>query len=301
LAGCRHAVLDYYLPDQAKDTLRESRERLQRPYLHAVEMGYLFENEGRLDDAVAELVAAALGLDEEAKKYEAANRLRYLIQRGKVTTARVDEAFWWLLRRTGSVSADGVEYLQYLENTGRIDAAKDAIRKLLPQYADTTFAERAYDFAVRYGDDALAKASLDRLVAISGRDPAMLRRLVMYHENRRELNDADKVVTELADAPGVANQDNWQFAADYYWRTEQRERALEYYRRLAENAGADAISRWVVYAERCLDDKRPRRLSRRCKKSAAAGRSMFPPSTLWPAPMPCKATKRTWPSSINRF
>ncbi len=250
---------DYYLPAQARDALDEARKRVGDPELLATEMAYLLETEGRLDDALAELAVAATG--DGYGRFEAGNHLRELIERGKTTAAAVDAAFWRGVTRPDATGEAALHYLQWLRDGDRLDDAKAAALKLLPRYDDVAFAEGVLAMFMEVGDEHGAEACLRRLVAIGKNDPAMLRRLAAFYENRGARTDADKTVAELlafAQTDG-ARHDAWQYAADYYWRTERREAALTYHRRLAEEAG-DAqrvVSLWIAYADRCLAAKHP--------------------------------------------
>lgn len=252
---------DYYLPQQAQATLREARTVLGQPDLYAKEMAYLLEDKGAIDAATDELIKVVLG--DEMNRYEAGARLRYLVRAKKTTQLKIDVAFEKRLRRPGARGREGGVYLRWLREQGRAAEARAIALRLLRVYSDTVFAESAYDMFARYGDDAGMKACLDRLTVISQRDPAMLRRLVAYHENVRETAAADKLVEEIiarADTSS-ARRAGRSFAAQYYWRTERREQALDFYRLLAEGEqGATAnLSAWIVYAKRCLDAKQPRR------------------------------------------
>lgn len=262
---------DYYLPDHALATLVDGRQRLHEPDLHAEEMAYLLEDKGEIGQAVAELVKVVLG--DPWSGYDARRRIDYLVRKKKTTQSNVDDAFMQRLTRPGGNGQEGLNYLYYLRERGEIDKMKRIARRLLPHYgetvttdnervvAGTAFADGALSLFAQYGDDDGVKACLDRLVEISDRDPAMLRRLVVYYENHNELDRADALVKEIIDAAegDYARRDARRFAADYYWRTDRIDRALNEYRALAESAVARRakLGAWITYAARCREADRP--------------------------------------------
>jgi predicted Zn-dependent protease len=247
---------DYFQPLHAMEVLAEARRVTKRPHLFAKEMGYLLEDRGRLVDAVNEFIEAVLLADEGG--FEVSQRLFYLVNSKKIALAAVDAAFRRRLTGPAGTSQEAATYVQWLRDHGLVEQAKQTARALLPQYADTVLAERAYELFVEYGDDAGTKASLDRLIEISRRDPAMIRRLVAYHENRKELDAADALVEGMAARDGSpdAKRDALAYAAEYFWRTERRDRALDYYRRQAEQSRRQPLHDWVIYADRCLQAER---------------------------------------------
>jgi Tetratricopeptide repeat len=251
---------DYYLPDQAKHTLRDARLRLQEPDLYAKEMAYLLEDEGKVDEAVAELVKVVLAGAAWTVDYrEATARLAYLVRKPKTTSAKVNKAIWARLRRADRRGSEGVAYVDYLRRRGRIEPAKRAAYDLLPLYKTTDFANEAYSFFAQYGDDRGVKAALDRLVAVSDRDPQMLRRLAEYHENRGELGQADALVEEVAARAEeyFERRIAWRTAGRYYQRTGRTNKALAFHRRVAENTSTnEAVGDWIRFARYATDAKR---------------------------------------------
>ncbi|HPQ70831.1 MAG TPA: hypothetical protein PKW95_17030 [bacterium] len=252
---------DYYLPEQAMGTLRQAREVLGKSDLHAKEMAYLLEDEGKIDAAVAELIKVVLG--DEMNRWEATVRLRTLVRAKKTTQLKIDVAFEKRLRRPEARGADGATYLQWLRDQGRAAEARAIALRLLPVFADAVYAESAYDMYAQYGDDDGMKACLDRLLVVSNRDAAILWRLVAWHQNRKETAEADKLVEEIVARPDTptGRRAAYNSAAYYYWNSKRTERALEYYRLLAENEQGETanLNAWIVYAQRCREAGQPRR------------------------------------------
>jgi len=252
---------DYYLPDQAKAALRQAREVLGQSDLHAKEMAYLLEDEGAIDAAVDELIKVVLG--DELNRWEATARLSYLVRAKKTTQVKIDVAFEKRLQRPEARGADGATYLQWLRDQGRAAEARAIALRLLPRYGDAVFAESAYDMFAQFGDDEGMKACLDRLAVVSNRDAAILWRLVAWRQNRKETAEADKLVEEIVARPDTATDKRaaYSSAAYYYWNSKRPERALEYYRLLAESEPGETtnLNAWSVYAQRCREAGLPRR------------------------------------------
>ncbi|MDP8225944.1 MAG: hypothetical protein P9L99_21465 [Candidatus Lernaella stagnicola] len=247
---------DYYLAEQAKHTLQNARTRLSEPDLYAKEMAYLLEDEGRVDDAVAELVKVMLGVDRWMPAYaEVQRRLDYVVRKKKTTAAKVEAAFWRRLRREGRRDSEGLQYVNYLRRRGEIAKAKRAAYNLLPLYEKTVFAEGAYKFFAQYGDHRGGETCLRRLLKISERDPGMLRRAAGYYEGRGHLAKADKIVNELLSRAETPSEKTGKqrFAAEYFWRTKRQDRALEFYRRIAERDDGSHTAAWITYAARARE------------------------------------------------
>jgi len=268
---------DYYLPDQAKQTLVDGRRVTGQRDMHAKEMGYLLEDEGRLEEALDEYVKVVLNGEYDAGYYDISRRLQFVVRAGKTTEEKVDAACWRRLRRPEGKSGESLAFLQWLRAHGRVDQAKAAAYRLLPLYDDTTFAEGAYQMFAAYNEEQGVEACLKRLLEVSKREPGMLRRAVAFYENRKDLTRADALTEELLSAAKTpsAEEEARQFAAEYFWRTERRERALDFYRRLAETTDDkyQVVGRWVHYAERCLEFGAPDRALEALEKLRAERRT----------------------------
>lgn len=268
---------DYYLADQAKQTLIDGRLATGQADMHAKEMGYLLEDEGQLEAALDEYVKVVLTGACDTEYYDISRRLQYVVRAGKTSQEKVDGAFWRRLQRPARQSSEGQAFVDWLRAHGRVDEAKAAAYKLLPLYEDTTFAEGAYQMFVSYNDEQGAEACLNRLLEVSKREPGMLRRATAFYENRKDLVKADALVEEILDSAKTPStkEEARQFAADYYWRSDRREQSLDFYRRLAEETTDkyQVVGRWVYYAERCLEFEAPDRALEALEKLRAERRT----------------------------
>ncbi len=218
---------DYYQYDDALRVIAAARSRLGDPSLFAYEAGAIHENRRDYPRAFEEYVrGAAAATDQDSP---ARSRLLELARR----PAHRD-----LAERASA--RDPFLLAAVLEAQNR---RADLERHLLAQAASTGSLDvltRLRGLAARLGLDAVHQRTLERAVALSTDAAERIRaqlELARFHEGRKDLNAARGVIEALEkNHPAILGV--VRAAADFHWRTGDRQRSIEVLLRASKKAYA---------------------------------------------------------------
>jgi tetratricopeptide (TPR) repeat protein len=158
----------------------------------------------------------------------------------------------WLDNRTGPVVAKFDDWRRQLKELAAAASAKkhdevlakgDAVIALYPEYVE---AANAYEFvaesALEKGDKARAAAALDRYAKVGGRNPASLKKLAQFLEERGAKKEAAAVLEKVNWIYPVNDEDLHRRLGDLYMALNQPRRAVREFSAVVASKPTDKAS-----------------------------------------------------------
>jgi tetratricopeptide (TPR) repeat protein len=247
---------DYYRYDDAIRTLQELRKTTGDATAYAYQMGALQEERRRIDDALAEYVAAleAVGQGRD----QAVKRLTQLAAR-RDYAERIARQFQARAARPDAGSDLVFGYAQYLRERNRPNEATELLTSEARRRNSIDFLEAVLDELRRDRRTDEQRPIFERLVALA-RDEREAMKYRLQYASFAEQTGQTALATETVDrltADFPTNLGVVQEAAQFYWRNGQLDKSIALQERTREKATGDYRRRFTVQlAKRQIDAKR---------------------------------------------
>ncbi len=216
---------DYYQYDDALRVINRLREVQNRPTVYAFQAGAIYENKRDLKRAIAEYVK---DLSDYEARQSSVYRLKTLARREGVRRL-IDEAVESRL----ATEPDNFElisgYGRLLDRIGDTDAAAAVFRRYLHRSTNLKFISIARSFFARKKRSADEMKALERLAEVARPGLPQLAyklQLASVCEQRGDFKRAVDIYNGLLETYPT-NYGLIKTAVKFYWRTHERERALQ--------------------------------------------------------------------------
>jgi tetratricopeptide (TPR) repeat protein len=232
---------DYYDFNDALRLLNEGRTKLQNPALYRYEEGAIYENQRDYAKAIGEYVHGALqGKDDRAR-----NRLLELARRPKLRDL-VENATVSLVGGDTSDLESLKLRVEILDAQNRPKDVEQLLSSLVAHTSSLELLEWMEQMAQQKSFVAVQEAVLEREAVVTS-DPVrrleLRYSLVRFYEQKKDLAAAQHNIEALySDNPKIMGV--VRSTVDFYWRNQQRQRAIDVLLQAAKDSYPDLRTRF---------------------------------------------------------